>query len=459
MKPEDIIISYVLKEKEAIPYVKEVIEFLPEKVIEIINFIEQNGNDEYNLSLALNLDINKLIQLKKENIEEKVFLNSLRKIQVEAFKNQVSFEIAKELSSIKTDKDLQNTLEKFKKYITIYEKTTNISTSKKSEDTFILAKDFEKVFKKINKEIDEEKRRFGFNNLDSLLTRPLEPEEITTIVGQKGTGKSIFLKNVEINLIEQNIPVFSFNLEMSLRSNLSRLLAIKSGINYKKLLNLFFMLEEDEKKALNEALEWFKDKPYIYVGKEGLSLYDIFNIYSTSYEKIKKDYKKPPVIIIDSLDMVEGFISPAYIKEQMEILHTLCRKHKVHVIGTVQANESFFRGSSIRTPKDLDFIRFTKFDIYGSSYYAARSRLVLFIHRPLILKKEYFGENLFEELNAEPDIMKVKIVKQNDGELGVCNLLFNNSNLRLSEYEEVSKNKELEESFINHFNGFLDETI
>ncbi len=283
-------------------------------------------------------------------------------------------------------------------------------------------------------------RSLGFNELDSKLTKPAAGGEITLAVAQKGSGKSIFVKNIENILINKNVPVLSFNPEMTSESSTDRLICIREDINILDLQNPY---SNPRKKArIERAIERFSNlKSYLYCSDVLLSL---DNIDSSIY-KAKSHFKslgfladdEYMVVTIDLLSMVSDFgdLTPTEIEVAMNKLHIIARKHNIHVIGVIQANENKFRnGKMFKKSDELDYYKIGLEDIKGGSAFAERARVVLTLHRPLFMKRRFFPE-MEDVWQLEEDIMWVNCIKQNDGDIFSLRMLFG-SNFRIMPFAD-----------------------
>lgn len=90
-----------------------------------------------------------------------------------------------------------------------------------------------------------------------------ENGELVVIGGRAKSGKSMFFLNEAIHKVENGVPVAIFDTEMSDERWLIRFLALKSGIEIKKVKNGTGSLQEN--KAIDEALEWLRDKPLVHL--------------------------------------------------------------------------------------------------------------------------------------------------------------------------------------------------
>lgn len=90
-----------------------------------------------------------------------------------------------------------------------------------------------------------------------------ENGELVVIGGRAKSGKSMFFLNEAIHKVENGVPVAIFDTEMSDERWLIRFLALKSGVEIKKVKNGTGSLQEN--KAIDEALEWLRDKPLVHL--------------------------------------------------------------------------------------------------------------------------------------------------------------------------------------------------
>lgn len=89
-----------------------------------------------------------------------------------------------------------------------------------------------------------------------------ENGELVVIGGRAKSGKSMFFLNEAIHKVENGVPVAIFDTEMSDERWMIRFLALKSGVDIKKVKNGNYSLQEE--KAVEEAKEWLKNKPLVH---------------------------------------------------------------------------------------------------------------------------------------------------------------------------------------------------
>lgn len=292
-------------------------------------------------------------------------------------------------------------------------------------------------------------RSMGYKVLDKIIARPAAPGEMTTIFGMKGSGKSLFVKCIENMLINQNVCVLSINLEMTEESNMDRRVSIATNYTLQQLLDPEFLKSEENLKFIKKNLNDFtKRKNYLYYSNAELSLKD----FEKNIQNAKRYFKDNNVlpddgyifITIDLAEQLEELSGKAGtdLKPGVNRLLQLCKKYNCHIINVLQSNENLFRGGRMfSTPEAIDSFTLQPEMVEGGSVYAARSRCVIAINRPLVLKRRYFP-NREEEWDIETDILWANIVKQNDGKLGRTPFIFASDSFRLFPYKLQTFNSE-----------------
>jgi replicative DNA helicase len=90
-----------------------------------------------------------------------------------------------------------------------------------------------------------------------------ENGELVVIGGRAKSGKSMFFLNEAIHKVENGVPTAIFDTEMSDERWMIRFLALKSGVDIKKVKNGNYTLQEE--KAIEEAVNWLENKPLVHV--------------------------------------------------------------------------------------------------------------------------------------------------------------------------------------------------
>mgnify|MGYP001361130350 FL=1 len=299
----------------------------------------------------------------------------------------------------------------------------------------ILVKDYEKIIEYREKGIG--KKTYGFSSIDNLIIRPASPGEMTTIFGMKGSGKSLFVKCMEMTLVNKGIPVISFNLEMTEESNLDRLLSIETNLSLQDILQLD-QNNENKNIILQKLQEQKQKKNYLYYAEPILTLNEL-DLYIYKAKQFFKEQNVLPedgycIVTIDLTEQIEELNGKAgtELKPGVNKLLQIAKKHNIHIINVLQSNENIFRaGKMFSDPDQCDSFTLQPEHVEGGSVYAARSRIVMAINRPLLLKKRFFPSRN-EEWDLEIDKLIVRIVKQNDSpKLGQAIFVFGDNSFRL----------------------------
>lgn len=312
-------------------------------------------------------------------------------------------------------------------------------------DSFLLTS--ETLVRNYRKTLEDRKKpssikTFGFECIDSMCTRPAAPEELSLIIGRKGSSKSLVLKTIENSLINQGICVVSFNMEMSETSNMDRIISMRSHVPLKDLLKT----RKDRKMLLkiDEELKKFEQlKNYIYYGEPSLTLKQLDDYLGKAKKKFKERGVLPDdgymFVTLDLLSMVKEFSGKdAYaLQEAVDKLSEINRKHKCHIMGLLQSNESDIRGGKrFSNPEQIDNYTLTMENTFGGSAYSARARIMFAVNRPLLLKRQFFP-NRREEWDLETDITWLNVIKENDGDgkLGRTSFVFPDNAFRLMPFK------------------------
>ena len=290
------------------------------------------------------------------------------------------------------------------------------------------------------------KRTYGFQVIDKMLMRPAAAGEMTTVVGMKGSGKSLLVKCMENILVNKGICVISVNLEMVEESTMDRLVSIETNLSLEDLLS--DNKSEEVKQIIEDNLKQKeKNKNYAYYSEPIMSLTDLDTFIYKCKQKFKEAGVLPEdgycILTTDLTEQIEELSGKAGtdLKPGVNKLLQLTKKHNIHTINILQSNENIFRNNkTFSNPESCDNFTIQPEMIEGGSVYAARSRIVLAINRPLTLKRRYFPERE-DEWNISNDIIWVNVVKQNDSQyLGRTPMIFGGSSFRLFPYKNESTN-------------------
>jgi len=289
------------------------------------------------------------------------------------------------------------------------------------------------------------KRSYGFKVIDKMLIRPAAVGEMTVIFGMKGSGKSILCKCIENILVNKGTCVISINLEMIEESNMDRFVSMETNLSLEELLSN--NKSEETKQIIEDNLKLKETrKNFAYYAEPMLTLNELDTYIYKCKQKFNKAGVLPEdgycVVTIDLTEQIEELSGKAGtdLKPGVNRLLQIAKKHKIHIINILQSNENLFRGGKMfSTPEVCDTFCLQPEMVEGGSVYAARSRVVMAINRPLTLKRRYFP-NREEEWNISTDLIWVNICKQNDSPyLSRTPFIFGDNSFKLFPYRENKK--------------------
>jgi hypothetical protein len=249
-------------------------------------------------------------------------------------------------------------------------------------------------------------------------------------------------------LVNSNVPVISINLEMTEESNMDRKISVATNYSLEQLLDYEFLQSEENIKFIEESLLSLEErKNYIYYSEPEMSLDQLDKLLYRSKQYFADHHILPKdeymFITSDLTEQIEELSGKAGtdLKPGVNKLLQLAKKYKSHKLNILQSNENHFRaGKNFSTPEAIDNFSLQPEMVEGGSVYAARSRCVLAVNRPLTLKRRFFPDRE-DEWNLENDILFCNVVKQNDSQfLSRAPFVFSDSSFRLIPYKQENTN-------------------
>lgn len=255
--------------------------------------------------------------------------------------------------------------------------------------------------------------------------------EITILFSNSGSGKSTAVQHIAQGRMIQQLPFSWYITEMSTSATMNRVAASTSDTLHKstfepKMVDDINMIDEAATKHLSRMKRKYGMKNswrLVPCDEEPLTL-DILEEDIPNQRRLlglKPD--EPLLIIIDLLTMVKEFAPGSIhgagaIEEGMNRLSFLAKKHKIHVLGVVQAKEK--RGQNITVKKMDDVFKYRPVleDIKNSSAFTERARTILMSFRPMNII------NKFDILKEDPlvdlveDVLYMTVLKTNHGKEG-----------------------------------------
>ena len=100
-----------------------------------------------------------------------------------------------------------------------------------------------------------------FKDLNEYFT--YENGELVVVGGRAKSGKSMFFLNEAIHKVENGVPSAIFDTEMNDERWIVRFLALKSGVEIKKIKNGNY--NKDEESKIKDAMRWIENKPLVHL--------------------------------------------------------------------------------------------------------------------------------------------------------------------------------------------------
>ncbi len=243
----------------------------------------------------------------------------------------------------------------------------------------------------------------GFNKLDNI-TSGLHPSELIIVAGRPSMGKTALAINIAENIImNTNLPVLVFSMEMSSEQITTRIIASLGHIHLQKLRN--GKLKEMDWPKLSQAVSILSNKNLFIDDSGVLTPFDI----KTKARKIYKQHKKIGAIIIDYLQLMKmPGSNDNKVQEISEIsrsLKVLAKELDVPIIALSQLNRSLEQRLDRRPIMS---------DLRESGAIEQDADVIIFIYR----------DEIYNKNTSDLGIAEIIIAKQRNGPIGNFKLKF-----------------------------------
>jgi replicative DNA helicase len=174
----------------------------------LITLIHSNINDKSHVSYE------KVSKIYKSFPEFRNIQFCIQLLKDDYVKYITSKKLFREVVNIVSNKTMLN----INKLLTASQEIVNTLTNiKENSDDILLTSEMfsQKYLEVIEKRLKgEQLRSLGHTSLDEVILRPGASGEITYVAGESGSGKSIFVQDIEHRLLKKNICVLKFSIEM-----------------------------------------------------------------------------------------------------------------------------------------------------------------------------------------------------------------------------------------------------
>ena len=183
----------------------------------------------------------------------------------------------------------------------------------------------------------------GDRALDNLLIFPARPTEMTTIFGQKGSGKSSFVLYLINKVVPLGIPVLFLTLEDPIAIIEEKIVSMRTDIPFETITTGNFKSKDELDRVLLTSNNLRKYKNFFKVDNPTLCIDDIESLIRKVQDITGQEYV---LVVVDLLTMLIDFSESMTIPQldnTMNRYHRVIKKTKCHSINILQENETRWR--------------------------------------------------------------------------------------------------------------------
>lgn len=243
------------------------------------------------------------------------------------------------------------------------------------------------------------------------MTTGFQPSDLILIAARPSQGKTALAQNIVAHVVlEKNLPVLFFSLEMNRHAIMHRFIAAEAKVNLKDIRTGFF--RRDRWQDLTTAAARFAESPLFINDNPGMTVFSVRAIARQLMSRLRQDKKELGMVVIDYLQLLRG--GGRQENRQQEVseisrgLKQLARELKVPVVALSQLSRASEDKSRTDNRPKLS-------DLRESGSLEQDADLVALIHREGYYKpKDATLENKAQLI----------IAKQRQGPTGVVDVLF-----------------------------------
>lgn len=244
----------------------------------------------------------------------------------------------------------------------------------------------------------------GFKKIDEI-TSGWQNSDLIILAGRPGMGKTAFMLSMARNIvIEENLPVAIFSLEMSSLQIINRLISYETGISSEQLRKA--RLSKDEWNLLYQKIDKLETSPLFVDDTPSLSVFEL----RTKCRRLVSQHKIR-LIMIDYLQLMGSEINFKHNREQeisfiSRSLKSIAKELNIPIIALSQLS----RAVEIRGGNKRPLLS----DLRESGAIEQDADIVAFIYRP-----DYYGFINWDNQDASPckGQSEIIIAKHRNGSL------------------------------------------
>lgn len=281
-----------------------------------------------------------------------------------------------------------------------------------------------------------------FNKYNMASMNGIEFGTIHCCAGLSGSGKTLFLSQMESGLIELNkdvdFDILNLNFEMLSRRLIGRKISSEINKSIKSLYNASDeKLTNEDVKHLNEYLNSLKNANIFYLDITK-NINELYSIIIEWYNKrMLKNPTKKLVITLDHTVLVKklpGKNQVDTLYELMEMFNLLKKQipDKIAFIFLSQLNRTIESSDRIAPDRNkLHLMYPVKADLFGSDAVYQYSDIVMVSHMPYKLGIQEYGP---ERIICDKNDIFHHYIKVRDGEPIIARMKANFKHMRMEEY-------------------------
>ncbi|OGS01092.1 MAG: replicative DNA helicase [Elusimicrobia bacterium RBG_16_66_12] len=244
------------------------------------------------------------------------------------------------------------------------------------------------------------------------MTTGFQKSDLILIAARPSQGKTALAQNIVAHVVlEKNIPVLFFSLEMNRHAIMQRFIAAEAKVNLKDIRTGFF--RRDRWQDLTTAASRFADSPLFINDNPGMTVFNVRAISRQLMSRLRQEKKELGMVVIDYLQLLRGGGGRQENRQQevSEIsrgLKQLARELNVPVIALSQLSRASEDKSRADNRPKLS-------DLRESGSLEQDADLVALIHR------EGYYKPMDPTLENKAQLI---IAKQRQGPTGAVDVLF-----------------------------------